>query len=366
MGTFELLAQLSEAPGPTGGEAAVAAIILEQWQPLTDSATVDRVGSVRAIKRGTLATSLEQPPRLLLAAHLDEIGLIVARIEEYEGNGFIRVTNVGGVDRRQLLGQQVTVMGRQALTGVLGGLPNHLLPVTDRSQAYTYENLVVDVGLPFNIVKENVDIGDFVVFRQPLRKLNGSRVSGKALDNRASVLSVTLCLQQLQTRTHQWDIVAAATSQEETTFLGAYTSAYVERPDIAIAIDVTHGKGPGVSSHEGFELGGGPVIGFGGNVHPGVTAALQEAAKALEMQVEIDPHAAGSGTDAYALQTSREGIPTGLVELPLRYMHTMVETMDTVDIERAGRLLAEFSVRLDEQFLPALTEELMRPHKEKN
>jgi endoglucanase len=360
MDTFKLLQQLTEAPGPTGDESGAAEVVATLWRPLVDEIVIDRMGSLTGIKRGAGA---EPRPAVLLAAHLDELGLMVSRVVEHNGYGFLRVSELGGVDRRHLLGQTAVVHGRRRLTGVLGGLPDSMLPEPERGQAYSYHQLVVDVGLPFDQVRELVSVGDFITFRQPLRKLLGGRVAGKALDNRASVAAVTICLERLQSRRHVWDVVAVATSQEEETFLGAYTAAHARRPDAAVALDVTHAKGPGASEGDLAELGGGPVIGIGANLHPSLTQALRDAAEALEMTVGAESHAFGSGTDAYAIQVTREGIPTGLVSIPLRYMHTMVETADLADIERVGRLLAEMIARLDEKFMDRVREEHMRPFK---
>lgn len=362
METFALLKRLTEAHGPSGDERGIAAVVAEVWRPLVDELVPDRVGSLLGIKRG----AGDGPrPMILLAAHQDELGLMVTRVVEHKGHGFLRVTSLGGVDRRHLHGQTAIVHAREPLAGILGGLPDSMLPEKDKGVAYTYENLVVDVGLPFDRVRELVSVGDFVTFRQPLRKLLNGRVTGKALDNRASVAAVTLCLEQLQTRRHTWDVIAAATAQEETSYLGAYTSAHARRPDIAVAIDVTHAKGPGANDSELCELGSGPVLGLGAEIHPALYKALRDAAKAVEITVSTEPNATGQGTDAFAVQTARDGIPTGLVMIPLRYMHTMVETADLADIERSGRLLAEMIARLDDAFLPDLKEELMRPDKDK-
>ncbi len=357
MDIFETLKTLSETPGPSGDEHRIAATIAELWQPLTDSTQVDRIGSLIGIKQGQGPTPR---PKILLAAHLDEIGLMVKNIVEHNGAGFLRLTNIGGVDIRHLYGQTAVAHGKRELAGVLGALPDRMLPESRRSKPYGFEDLALDVGLPAEEVRDLIDIGDFVTFRQPLRKLKGSRVSGKALDNRASVMAVTICLELLNGRSHAWDVIAAATAQEETRLLGAYTSAFTQKPDLAIAIDVTFGKGPGVNDNSAFDLGGGPVLGVGPNVHPGMLAALQDAAKAVEMSTHLETHTRGSGTDAFGLQIAREGIPTGLVSIPLRYMHTMVETIDTKDVDRVGRLLAEFIVRLDTQFLDKLTAGLMQ------
>jgi tetrahedral aminopeptidase len=365
MDTFELLKELTETPGPSGFETQVAAVVERVWRPLVDSLTIDRVGSLVAVKQG----KGEAPrPRLLLAAHYDELGLVVKKVISYpkddpNGHGFLAITGVGGVDRRQLFGQPVLVHGsgpdRPELPGIIGALPGHLQESEDRDKPYSFDHLVVDVGRPVEELKQLVSVGDFISFRQPLQKLLNGRVAGKALDNRASVAAVTVCLEALQGRQHDWDVIAVATAQEETRLLGAFTSAFAENPDAAIAIDVTFGKGPGATDAGTFELDGGPAVGLGPNVHPGMHRQLQEAAAALEMKVHPDPHSRFSGTDAFGLQVAREGIPTGLLGIPLRYMHTMVESVATADIERVGRLLAEFIVRLDSDFLSKLAKEMM-------
>jgi endoglucanase len=364
MDTLKLLRSLSEAAGPSGYEGEVADVVREAWGPFADETALDRVGSLLAFKHGA---GPEPRPRVLLAAHLDEIGLMVKQIvahpDEVHGSGFLRVTNLGGVDIRQLLGQTVEIHGsrggRQRLTGIIGALPESRQPENKSGKAFGYEELIVDPGLSFAALKERVAVGDVISFRQPLRELLNGRVTGKALDNRASIAAVTVCLEYLRGRQHAWDVVAVATAQEESALLGAFTSGFAQRPDVAIAIDVTFGKGPGASDDEAHELDEGPAIGVGPNVHPGVQKALQAAAKGLEMKVQVDPHAAYSGTDAMGLQIAREGIPTGVVSIPLRYMHTMVESVALSDVERTGRLLGEFVARLDDAFLGRLVAELI-------
>jgi endoglucanase len=351
MDTFALLKQLTETPGPSGNEGEIAAAVAEAWRPLVDEITVDRVGSLLATKYG----NGDAPRRkVLLAAHMDEIGLMVSQIAECNGSGFVRVSRVGGVDIRHLYGQTAIIHGRRPLVGVLGALPAFMLPENRRNNAFGYEDLLLDPGLPVERLREWVTVGDFITFRQPLRKLQNNQSSGKALDNRASLVAVTVCLDQLRGRSHSWDVIAAATAQEETRLLGAFTSGFAQQPDVAIAIDVAHGKGASTNDALTFELGSGPSLGVGPNVHPGVFQALRDAASGIEMSVTIEPHSAGSGTDASGLQIARAGIPTGLISIPIKYMHTMVETADLADIERTGRLLAEFIIRLDGEFLDKL------------
>lgn len=357
MNSFKQLKTLTESPGPSGFERQISDAVRTLWEPLVDEVFEDRVGSLTAVKRGS---GTDPRRKLLIAAHMDEIGLMVQNIESYNEWGFLRVINLGGVDIRQIYGQPVTVHGRKNLNGVLGSLPPHLLEPIKRKKPFGYEEIFVDVGLPFEAVKENVSIGDPVTFRQSLRKLLGKRVTGKSLDNRASVAAVSQMLEHLQQRHHDWDVVAVATAQEETRLLGGYTSAFREKPDIAIAIDVTFAKGPGVSDNKTFDMGSGPVLDVGPNVHPGVFNALQHAADALEMKVSIGTHTRASGTDAHGLQVARAGVPTAVVGIPLRYMHTMVESIDLRDMERSGRLLAEFAATLDDTFIESITDGMMK------
>jgi endoglucanase len=360
----EVLKRFSETPGPSGMEWRVADALEESWSPYVDVLKRDRVGSLLATKYGE---GDEPRPSILLAAHMDEIGLMVKQIvrepDEPGGNGFLRVTRVGGVDVRHLYGQMVVVhgtgeKGRDA-TGIVGALPARMLPEAKRSKVFDFEDLAVDAGCSHEELLTRVNVGDFISFRQPMRKLLNRRVTGKALDNRASLAAMTVCLKYLRGRRHSWDVIAVATVQEETRLLGAYTSAFAHEPDAAIAIDVTFGKGPGAADELTYELGGGPAIGLGPNFHPGMIEGMKEAAKAIEMKVHDEPQARPGGTDAYALQIARQGIPTGLVSIPLRYMHTMVESVALADVERTGRLLGEFVARLDDEFLGKIAREMM-------
>ncbi len=365
MDTFDLLRTLTETPGPSGFEADVAAIIQEIWEPLADEIHVDRVGSLVGIKhgRGEMPNG-QKRPRILLAAHMDEIGLMVANIIEYKGYGYLRMTNLGGIDIRQLFNQRVIVHGKRNLPGLLGSIPGRMLPKEKHGKPFDYDSLVVDTGLPYDKLKKTVEIGDAISFQQPLRKLKNNHVTGKSLDNRCSVTAVTLALEYLQDRHHLWDVIAVATAQEETRLLGAATSAFTYRPDIAIAIDVTFGNGPGTSDPGTFDLGGGPVIGRMPDTHEGVTKGIVKAAEKLEMSTQNEYRTRGGGTDAYYLQIAREGIPTSVVGIALRYMHTVVESIHTKDVERVGRLLGEYITTLDENSLDQLAKSMMEEEKQ--
>ncbi len=343
----DLLKELISIAGLSGYETPVRQRIEKAWQPLTDELSTSRLGSLHALKKGA-----GKPPResILIAAHMDAIGLMVTRVVD----GFLYVTEVGGIDARVLPGQAVMVHGRQDLPGVVAQPPAWLLPPKARSGPVPLENLIVDTGLPARRVSRLVRPGDLVSFAQPPLELGGDLLAGHSLDNRASVVALTECLRILQTRRHEWDVWAVATVQEEETLAGAATSAHQLRPTLAVAVDVTFGKDPSSPAHRTFELGKGPVLGWGPNIHPGLHKAFKQAADRIELSTQKEVMPRHSGTDAIALQVASEGIPTMVVSIPLRYMHTPVEVIHLKDVARAGRLLAAFIAGLDDTFMEKL------------
>lgn len=341
------LKQLISAPGLSGHETPVRRLIEETWRPLTDELHLSRLGSLHGLRRGAGA---EPRPSLMLAAHMDAIGLMVAGVVD----GFLRLTHVGGLDPRVLPGQMVTVHGGEDLPGMIVQPPAHLLPAEVGSNPVPLEYLLVDVGLLPRQVERLVRVGDLVSFAQPPLELGEGYLAGHSLDNRASVAALTHCLMALQGRPLQWDLWAVATTQEEETLGGAMTSAYQLRPALAVAIDVTFASSPGSPSHLSFPLGKGPTLGWGPSIHPALQKAFKELAERLEIPYKLEAMPRRSGTDADSLQTAAEGIPTMVLGIPLRYMHTPVEMVAIKDIARTGRLLAEFAAGLDEKFLDRL------------
>ena len=337
---------LSQASGVSGFESEVQIEIRKQWAPFVDEFRRDALGNLIAMRRGNVAAG---HPRhaIMLATHCDEIGLMVAGIEQ----GFLRVASVGGMDVRMLPGQEVVVHGRQPVPGIIGLRPPHLVHAEERSKPIPLEDLFVDVGMGQNAAENLVEVGDPVTLQVEATELRGERLAGKALDNRVSVGAAGLCLSLLQQMTHSWDVYAVATSQEEIGLRGALVSAYGLMPDVAIAIDVTFGAGPGLPEAETFKLDGGPAIGVGPNVHPAMYTALADAAKSLEMAYQVEPLPGRSGCDGWALQVSRSGVPTAIVSIPLLNMHTPVEVVALSDVRRTGRLLAEFIKNLDDESL---------------
>ncbi|MCD6289657.1 MAG: M42 family metallopeptidase [Anaerolineae bacterium] len=343
-----VLQRLSEASGVSGYEDEVRSLVVEQMRALADEVRVDAMGNVVALRRGYAAGG--DGPSVMLAAHMDEIGLIVTGVEK----GFIRFTSVGGFDDRVLLGQEVIVHGRKDLPGIIGSRPPHVLPASERGRVISHHDLLIDVGLPPDEVTAQVRVGDLVTVNRSMIELKNDLVAGKAFDDRACVTAVLACLDMLQRMRHAWNVYAVATVQEEVGLRGATTSTFAVTPTVGIALDVTFGSQPGVSETETMDVGKGPAIAFGPNIHPAVFERLEAVAKANEIPYQVDPIPAATGTDAWAMQVTKAGIPTGLISIPLRSMHTSVETISLRDLQRAGRLLAHFIAGLDDTFLDAL------------
>jgi endoglucanase len=348
---FELkthLRSLVESHAPSGHEAPIRDLLRGAWAGWVDEFQEDKLGSLIAIKRATRKTNPAR--KIMLAAHMDEIGMMVTRLVD----GFIGIQAVAGTDNRLLLAQPVLVHGRETLNGVVATVPPHLLK-GNNGKYVDFPSLLIDVGLPHGEVERLVRPGDLVTLDAPMLELNGSRVAGKAMDDRACVAAVSVCLKELQRYHHSWDVYAVATVQEETGLYGAKTAAYTVKPDIAIALDVGFAKQPGVNDDKAIEMGGGPGIGIGPNFHPKLYDKLRETAKALEMKLQDDLLPGNSGTDAWSIQVSQTGVPTALLEVAIRSMHSPVETADLRDIERTGRLMAAFIADLTPDFLQSIT-----------
>lgn len=355
------LKSLISASGVSAYEAPVARLIEQRWKPLVDEISTSSLGSLQALKRGTQAGKqvgkrARKHPSVMIATHMDAIGLIVSQIED----GFLHVEQIGGIDPRILPGTPVVVHARQDLPGVVVMPPLKTLPEAERADSVSLAHLLIDVGLLPARVSSLVRVGDVVSFDTPAVDLGGEAISGHSLDNRASVAALTICLEELQGKPHALDVWAVATTQEEENLAGAATSAFHLKPDLAVVIDVTFGKGPGANGWQTFALGKGPTLGWGANLHPFLFERFKELAERLEIPVSIDLTPARSGTDAESIQIAREGIPTVVLGIPLRYMHTPVEVVVAKDVWRAGRLVAEFICSLKPDFVSELDRQATR------
>lgn len=339
---------LLSAPGLSGFEKPVSELIADAWRPLTDELSSSPLGSLHALRK---AAAKEKRPSLMIAAHMDGIGLMVKSIED----GFLKITQIGGIDPRILPGQLVTVHGVKDLPGIIQMTPDRFMPASAAGTPPKYDNLFIDTGLSVNELKRNVQVGNIISFASKPLHLNDGYISGHSLDNRASVAALTVCLEELKNFNLQWDVWCAATVQEETQLLGAYTSTFQLQPTLGIAVDVTFAQEPGLKDYTTFPLGKGPTIGLGSNVHPVLHQKFVETAKEIDLPYAIEPMPRSSGTDAIAMQITAAGVPTVVIGIPIRYMHTPYELTTLTDIRRAGRLLARFITNLEADSLTELT-----------
>ena len=345
--TKEFLKQMVEGTGVSGYETPVAALISKTFAEVADEVRTDVLGNVIAHKKGEGS----DPIRVMVASHMDEIGMMVTKIDE---RGFLKFTQIGGIDQRTLVSQEVRVHGKKDLLGIIGMKPPHLLTPDERNSAIKMQDMVIDLGLPVEEVKSCVSIGDMVTINRNFIQLAGDFAAAKAMDDRAAVAVMYECMKELAKLRHSADFYAVSTTQEEVGTRGAMVSTYHVEPHIGIAIDVCHGEMPGIPEQDAAPMGKGPNLAFGANIHPKVYERLVDVAKENNISYTIDPVPAGTGTDAWAMQVTRAGIPTGLISIPLRYMHTSVETLSMADVKASGKLLALFIASIDSKFVEGL------------
>lgn len=341
-----ILAELSMLPGVSGHEAPVAAAVRNHLERLGAEVREDRLGNLIALKKGE---GPEPRPKVMLAAHMDEIGLIVTKVEP---EGFVRFSAVGWYDPRVLPAQEVVIHGRRDLHGIIGAKPPHVQEEGERGKSYPMEELYIDLGLSGDEARSLVRVGDIITIHRPFVELAGNFVAGKAFDDRAGVVATLVCLEELQKARHQADVYVVATAQEEPGIRGSITSAYGVMPEIGIAIDVTFAEEDAGGTKA--DLGKGPAIAIGPHVHPILHERFLEVARDLNLPYQVDPSPSPGGTDAYTIQVAQSGVPTILISIPQRNIHTSVEVVTMDDIKSTGRLLAGFIQVVDRAFTEGL------------
>jgi endoglucanase len=306
--------------------------------------SADVMGSSWARVKGTAGG-----PTLAIVGHIDEIGLIVTHIDD---DGFLRFTGVGGWDPQILVGQRVELTTQDGVVpGVIGKKPIHLLKDEERKKVAELKELHIDIGArDGEEARRLVRIGDVAVISGEPLELPNDRAVSRSMDNRLGCyVAYEAARLVAEAGGAPGDVVAVAAVQEETTFGGSATTAYSLRPDLAIIVDVTHATdAPGIDVNElgSHPFGSGPVIERGSNLNPRVSELLYETAEAEGIGFTLAASGRHTGTDADAMHLSRGGVPCGLVSVPLRYMHSPVETVDLRDVDAAARLIAAAAQRL--------------------
>ncbi len=338
---FGLLKRLCETPGISSREEQMRKLVASELRPLVDTLTADAMGNVIAFKKGA-----DNGPRVMIAAHTDEIGFMVKYVDD---RGFLRLLPVGGWDPRTMVAQRVFVhgFGGESLRGTLmpGGKPIHLLTADEAKQPPKIEEFFVDLGLPVDKVKAQVEQGDMVTMDRTCERV-GDTVVSKTLDDRLCVFVMIEALRLLQNTPVEANLYAVATTQEEVGLRGAITSAYALKPDIGIALDVTLAVDfAGTSESERVTtLGGGAAIKIVDSStlsHPKIVRHFRDVAQAkgIKYQLEMLPR---GGTDAGGIQRSRGGVPSFTLSVPTRYIHTVNEMAHVDDIQAAIELLAAY------------------------
>ncbi len=336
MSIINNLEYLSGLVAVAGHEKGAAEKTAELFREYCDQVSVDRFFNVICLKRGRSKAA----KKIMITAHIDEIGFVVSSIDE---KGFVGLSNIGGIDSKILLAQEVIIHGRRDITGIIGATPPHLLKPEDVGKAVKIKDLIVDTGFGAKELKGLVSVGDTVTLKSKFTVMNEQKASGKSFDNRASVACLLEILRLLKDVNHENDIIFMASTQEETFLTGVTTASYSLRPDAAIVIDTGHGDIPDLPKDVSSTPGKGPEIAMGPNLHPNLVSKIFELGRENLIPFQKMVEAGNTGTEAWATQVSANGIPSALVSIPIRYMHTAVETVNIEDIKYAARLVAEFA-----------------------
>jgi endoglucanase len=332
MNLNETLKFLCTPPGVAGAEFAAseaAKSLLSKYMP---NASIDNFGNVIAS-----TDFIENAPLLLLDAHIDEVGLIVNFIDE---NGFLKVSRVGGIDRRALPAAQVTVWGTKPLTGVVCALPPHV--EKDSGKVIGEDEIAIDCGMSKHEIEKIISLGNPMTINADFAELSGNKITARALDDRAGIVAILHALELIKGKFHKYNLTVLFSSQEELGLRGAGISAFNIEPDIAISVDVSYGNYPGSAENKTWKLGGGVMIGCAPPLDRELFEKLKIIAISKNVAHQIEVMSNKTGTNSDIISLTKSGVKCALLSIPLRNMHTPAEVIQTSDVEAVGRLIAEF------------------------
>lgn len=350
---FFFLQKLVESPSPSGFEQPAQRVLRSELEPFVDELKTDIVGNLIARIEG----QGPDPMRVMLAAHCDEIGFMIHHIDE---QGFLSFSSIGGVDAHLVPGQRVRIQGAKGpVLGVVGKKPIHQIEPGDRDKVVKIKEQFIDIGCESaEEATSHVAVGDAVTFAVGMERLLGDRVASRAMDDKVGAFIMAQVMKAVRerggARSHLFGV---STVQEEIGLRGGTTSAYDIRPDVGIVVEVGFATDyPGMNPKDigEFKLGGGPIIARGANINPALFELLVDTARQHRIPVQILAAPRATGTDANPIQLNRGGVAAALVKVPLRYMHTPVETLSLSDVESCIRLLTEVVLRLEsrQQLIP--------------
>ena len=330
---LDLLKELCNSAG-VNGTAETIQVLKHALSVLVPEVYTDALGNVW----GTLPAATPDAPTLLLEAHHDEIGFVVTDVTS---DGFLRVAACGGVDERTLSGAQVVVLTEPPINGVFSSVPPHL--AGDSKETPVLDKRVIDVALSGEEAKARIPLGTRVMFAPRFDRLLGDRVCAKALDDRAGCAAVLQAMKLLQGKSLPWNVTALFCSQEELGTRGAMPATTAIRPNAAIVTDVSFAHTPDANRRDCGVLGDGAMLGISTILNESMTEQLRALAERSKLPLQYEPMASATGTDADKITITAEGVPTALLSIPLRYMHTPIEVASLDDIESVARLMAVFA-----------------------
>ena len=332
----QALERLCTCTAPSGFEGPAAAVAAELLRPLVDEVSIDRMGNVLGVRRSKTPNA----PKLLLDAHLDEIGLIVTGVED----GFLRFRSIGGVDPRMLPGRELVVLTDPPLRGLVA------CPAEgDEDKSVPLNELYGDVGLSQEEAERAVPVGTPMVYRAGCFPLGEEQMCGKSMDDRACFVTLLRAAELLHDKELDVELHIMGSTREEVSGAGAVVGTWAVAPDFCVAVDVTHGKTPDGPADKTFALGGGPAIGVGPNMTRWMTQRMIAKAREHSIPYQLEIMSGHTGTNGWEMQISREGLATSVLSLPLKYMHTPVETLSLADMEGVAQLLAAFVEHLGKE-----------------
>lgn len=337
--TEQRLRRLCAVGAPSGFEGPAAAEARTLLEPLMDEVWIDRLGNLVGVRR----CGKPGAKKLLLDAHLDEVGLTVTGIED----GFLRFAAIG-VDARMLPDREVTVLADPPLRGVVACLPPHVLSAEDREKAPKVEEMFIDVGLGQEEAERRIPLGTPVVYKSNFLRLGERQLCSKAMDDRVCFEALLRTVELLRDKELDVDLYVLGSTREEVGGMGARVVTQAIAPDCCVAVDVTFGRTPDTPKNEAMVMGGGPAVGIGPNCARWMVRRLLDGAEQEQIPVQKEVMEGSSGTNGWTMQICNEGVATAVVSIPLKYMHTPVEVVERSDIEDTARLLAAFAAGLGE------------------
>ncbi|KAJ49470.1 endoglucanase [Clostridium tetanomorphum] len=337
----EILKNLCQVHSPSGREEWIYNIIKSNFQCFGE-VSKDNLNNIYIHKKAN--NKGNNKGKLMIMAHADEVFLMIT---EFHENGFLKFKSQG-IDAKALVSQEVLIHGRKPINGVIGIKPPHLIEINESEKSISIDDLLIDTGYSIEELKEIVNVGDYATLKRSFYELLNNNVVCKAIDDRAGIAALYECAKEIKNIKNNMDIYFVCSCQEEVGHRGAKVASYNINPDIGIAIDVTFDSGKLGDTNRENVLAGGPIICIGPNIHAKLREKIMEIANEYNIPYGVEVEPGNTGTDAWDIQISRDGIPTLLISIPIKYMHTSVEMVNIEDIKNTGRLLAKFIEKLND------------------